>query len=271
MRLALTALVMSCCLMGCLPKKKASKDRSPKDDTTPGNAFDSIFGGKPSKLDAYDDALYAEADACVSLNLQVLDAEEIQVTTETDVTVNLTADPSTTPIYSDKACSNQVKTLTIPKGNYDASAFTKTPASGKVKIDFTDAVPDGLTKTETTLAIAIVSELSFLGGGIPQNVGECEPQAVLAQDAEGHQVLLAKDVTLTATSGATSGKFYTDEECKSEGNTIKILAGSAESQFIYYKDNAAGTPAITISANGNTTWKKATASITVTSLPPASP
>ena len=268
MRLALVAVVMPGLLIGCLPKKSASKDRNPPAGPSAENPIDSIFGGKPSKLQAFDETIYAQANACVPLNLEVYDAEDTPAATEKDVTINLTADTSNALFYADSVCLTQVKTLTLAKGNYDASGFTRAPASGKVKITFTDAAPGGLTKTETTVAVATVSELSFLGGGIPQNIGECKSQAVLIQDAEGHQVVLAKDVTLTATSSATTGKFYTDEECKSEGNTIKTLAGAAESQFLYYKDTAAGTPAITISANENSLWKKAAASVTVTSIPP---
>lgn len=254
--------------VACLPRKKSpQRNTPPTDDRGLGDLGGpqdlGSLGGKPAKLLAEEEAVYAQAGACLVVNVNVMDAEEFYVSTEKDTTVNLSSSPSNLPFFSDPACSVGVKSFSIPKGASGGGVFLSAPLSGSTKISFNDAAQGELAPTSTIVNAATVTQLGSRGAGIPVALNECAPQSIVAQDAEGHPVVLAKESTITVSSSSTTGKFFTDDECTKEGNSIKLGAGESESESIYYKDSSAGAPSLTFSDPSNATWKKATIAITV--------
>ena len=248
----------------CLPRKTAQEKTSPSPSKESTGTGDSIeFGGKPTKLTPEEESIYAQAGACVMLNVYVMDAEEFYVATEKETTVNMAALPTNVSFFSNPACTESAKNFSLAKGESSGGAFVSAPGTGVTKITFTDAASGGLESTSTTIQAATVTQLGSQGAGIPLVIDECAPQSVIAQDGEGHPVVLAKETIITATSSSSSGKFYQDDECTKEGNTLKLRAGESESESIFYKDKNAGAPSLTFSAGANATWKTATISITV--------
>jgi hypothetical protein len=248
----------------CLPRKS-----SPAPTTSPAapqstGAGDIIgFGGKPTKLAAEEESIYAQAGACVLLSVSVMDAEDFYVYAEKETTVNLAATPANVGFFSDPACSTAAKSFALAKGESGGGTFASAPSSGSTKITLSDAAQGGLQPTSSTINTAVVTQLGSRGAGIPLIIDECAPQSVLAQDDEGHPVILGKEATITATTSSTSGKFYADDECTKESNTFKLRAGESESESIFYKDTSAGAPSLTFSSSTNTSWKKAAISVTV--------
>lgn len=248
----------------CLPRKTSQGKTSPSPSTESTGTGDSIeFGGKPTKLTPEEESIYAQAGACVMLNVYVMDAEEFYVATEKETTVNMAALPTNVAFFSNPACTESAKNFSLAKGESSGGAFVSAPATGATKVTFSDAAPGGLESTSTTIQAATVTQLGSQGAGIPLVIDECAPQSVIAQDGEGHPVVLAKETIITATSSSPSGKFYLDDECTKEGNTLKLRAGESESESIFYKDKSAGAPSLTFSAGSNVTWKKAAITITV--------
>lgn len=270
-RIVLLAIGVS--LTGCLPKKSSQKKapaaESPEPD--PGSDDGILSGGKPVKLESAAANAYAEREACVLLNVDILDAEELLTSADKDTRINLSVEDGSLGFFQDPACTTAVKNLTIPKNEGSGGVYFKAPANGLAKVTFSDAAPDGLAAAKAVVHVATVSQLEFRVTGAVQNTNECYPYAVSALDAEGHPVTLAKETALTATSTASTGKFYSDFECSTPSANAKIAAGFADFDEVFYKDTVAGTPTITIAALGKPSWKKATAAITVSNETPETP
>jgi hypothetical protein len=248
----------------CLPRKNSQEKASPSPGPEPLGTADFIeFGGKPTKLSPEEDSIYAQPGACVMVNVYVMDAEEFYVATEKETMVNMVALPTNVAFFSNPACTESAKNFSLAKGESSGGAFVSAPATGATKITFSDATPGGLESTSTTIQSATVTQLGSQGAGIPLVIDECAPQSVIAQDGEGHPVILAKEATITATTTSPSGKFYIDDECTKEGNSLRLRAGESESESIFYKDKTVGAPSLTFSTGSNSTWKKAAISITV--------
>jgi hypothetical protein len=254
--------------LACVPRKSSQRAQPPKDEEQ-GNFGG--YGGKPTKLISEQDAVYAQAGACVMLSVSVMDADSIDVSVEKDTTVNLSASPANVAFFSDPSCGEAAKTVALAKGDSIGAAFVTAPASGTTKITFSDAAQDGLQAATTAINAVLVTQLGASGAGVPLAVDECAPQGVIAQDGEGHPVVLAKDSTITASTSSPTGKFYSDDECTIESSTVQLRSGESQSESIYYKDKSPGTPSLTFSDSSNAGWKKAAISVTVSKDAAATP
>jgi len=71
---------------------------------------------------------------------------------------------------------------------------------------------------------------------------------VQVQDSFGK---VTSGVTFSLASNSSTGKFYSDQAGNNQTSSVTIPAGSSSGSF-YYKDTTAGTPTLTVSAQGAT-------------------
>ena len=106
-----------------------------------------------------------------------------------------------------------------------------TQTGGSVSISITNPVAAKLVITDDALTPAISA---------------CVPVHLAIEDSNSNAALAAADVTLSLSSSASTGAFYSDSSCANAITSINIDLGY-DARTVFYKDSAAGTPTLTIS------------------------
>jgi len=124
------------------------------------------------------------------------------------------------------------------------------PGSGSVNITIHEAVGPA-------------AKLGFVGTALSEVLNTCGALQIQAQDASGNAAPVAVALSLTLTSSATTGGFYSDSACSTAITSVSLAAGASEGS-IYYKDSAAGTPTLTATDPSATPLTDATMAATIT-------
>ncbi|HVE88026.1 MAG TPA: hypothetical protein VND93_34450, partial [Myxococcales bacterium] len=203
-------------------------------------ASNSSFTGATQVLSAelWDDAAYANG-AVVSPVLSGTSANEVRVESRPSLP------------------ASQVDVNPGGQGEWDfALAFPSGGGTQYYRMVVTDSLGTRLGALEVTTTPAradtAATKLAFTTAAFTVPAGACSgPLKVQAQDPAGNARLQTSARTVTLTSSATSGRFYSDASCTAQITSTTIAVGQSDAAF-YWRDTAVGPSVVTAASAGLT-------------------
>lgn len=218
----------------------------------PAAQLQQVNPARPSQLVIVSDAQQVQTGACsgaVTVESKDEYGNASPVTSPTAIT--LSASLGGTSYYSDPACGNAVSNLTLAAGESQLDFHFKATVTGSLRLTVSAS---GLTSGSQDQTItAAPSKLAFLGGPRTVTAGSCSPELFLQlQDEYGNVAAAASELPVSLNSTSTSTFFYGGLVCGAiSTKTVIIPSGKSQVSF-HFKDNLAGRPIITATADGLT-------------------
>ncbi|HVE86255.1 MAG TPA: PKD domain-containing protein [Myxococcales bacterium] len=208
-----------------------------------------VTPGSPNKLVFTSSAQSLVVGACSAVtNIQVQDALSNASPLAAGATVALSSTSGTTEFHSNSTCTSAITSVAVPASSAQASFYFRDPTAGTPALTVqSSGLVDGTQ--QATFNNAAPARLAFATPPRTVTAGGCSPVVtVQSQDTFGNAAPLSSAKTVTLSIGSATGQLYSDSGCTTLlGGQVTIGAGTSSADF-YFRDTAAGTPAINATA-----------------------
>jgi large repetitive protein len=181
------------------------------------------------------------------ISVQLQNGNGSAATLATPTTLNLSSNSGGGAFFSDAACTTPATTALIAANASTGSFFYKDTVIGSPVITVAATGSTSIQQTEE------FTNLRFNTGTFSVQTNACS-SAISLQSADaqtGSPTSLTQATTITLSSSSATGKFYSNAACTTQIVTTLIspaIDGGHDTNNFFYKDPAAGAPALTASA-----------------------
>jgi len=193
----------------------------------------------------------AAPGVCTAVKVQAQESNGSPAPLANAITLSFASSSATGAFYADSSCSGTpVVSLSLVKGATDLTVYYKDSAAGGPTL--TVSSPDASLSMASSVMGATSSQpssspakLTWSGAALSGKVNECGSLLALIQDANGQPASYTALHLLNVSSSSATGSFYADSSCTTSMTAFNLAIGATQAN-LFYKDSAAGSPALTI-------------------------
>lgn len=163
--------------------------------------------------------------------------------------------------YLDPGCTEPVQQATITAGASTATIYYQDQSAGTwtVIAEPIGSAVSPATQTETIIP-GTPTRLVIYNSSFSSTHNSCIFVGLALENAAGTEIAATADTPLTLATSATTGKFYSDGQCRNPVTTLSIAAGDANAS-IWYVETTFSRDTLTINSSSGTALQPATETI----------